>query len=714
MQHLRLILNFTVKGISLWVILIAIFTGDKLQAQECCDTSSVITLCYISAGDYCESNQGSCEEYSLDGGFMQLALTAKLNNAANYGPAGIVNCDIELHKLNDVSSVQAIKDQGCRMIFVPTVLRIVPGPGQPNSDSTDMPIPILDTIRAWSMECPRNLVVVTQAESRPWGYNIKNQNQNPNTPAPNAGTLNIFNGPFGSLTQFNQGGSYQGVIVQTPSSGHIVLAHDANQRPTVALDIATQDIILGDIGLFCSNGAGPISTGPNVTNANDRLACNIFALACFIATQTPTTDVIYDLCPGQIAFRPTGALIDQPGTYLDTLIDVNGCDSLVRTHLIWDTIPPTMINHTGCTGDGFELTIDNVTFNEQNPQGQVKLFSEKGCDSLIVVQMDFQQKLSGIQEIGLCQGRTHQLYTGVTISIPGIYQDTLTGSNGCDSLLEVRVQPLYNASGSDSRKLCLGDVYWLNTGQSVVQSGIYLDTLTAANGCDSLLQLDITFISDTSARNQFLCPEASVFNGSTWFTAGQTMPLFLQNQDGCDSTVFVQLFTKPAPAVIVPAIIDVPAGESNPFTNTIPPGYTVQWSPADGLNCPTCPNPLLDLRLVQSAYTLIVSDDEGCSWTFPISLNITCDVYMPSAFSPNFDGINDEIRLGFSPCPLDYYHLEIFDRWGNQIFVGRDPQAFWNGSHHGKMMNPGLYVWILETESFGIRQRRSGELTLIR
>jgi gliding motility-associated-like protein len=72
-----------------------------------------------------------------------------------------------------------------------------------------------------------------------------------------------------------------------------------------------------------------------------------------------------------------------------------------------------------------------------------------------------------------------------------------------------------------------------------------------------------------------------------------------------------------------------------------------------------------------------------------------CDVYVPTGFSPNSDGINDDFRP-LSDCPLDQYSLRIFDRWGAQLFETDDPGAGWDGEYKGKPVSAGVYVWWIE------------------
>ncbi|NOX85615.1 MAG: T9SS type B sorting domain-containing protein [Chlorobi bacterium] len=68
------------------------------------------------------------------------------------------------------------------------------------------------------------------------------------------------------------------------------------------------------------------------------------------------------------------------------------------------------------------------------------------------------------------------------------------------------------------------------------------------------------------------------------------------------------------------------------------------------------------------------------------------DIYAPNAFSPNADGLNDEFNM-VSPAPLAYYKLQIFDRWGKQLFETEDQNRGWDGGVNGKQCPVGIYVW---------------------
>lgn len=95
-------------------------------------------------------------------------------------------------------------------------------------------------------------------------------------------------------------------------------------------------------------------------------------------------------------------------------------------------------------------------------------------------------------------------------------------------------------------------------------------------------------------------------------------------------------------------------------------------------------------------------------------------VYIPSAFSPNFDGINDRFQLYADGDVERVEIMRIFDRWGGLTFEAgpfdiRDPFHGWDGTVSGTENPQGIYLYYLElTYRDGVRETFSGEVTLLR
>ncbi len=107
----------------------------------------------------------------------------------------------------------------------------------------------------------------------------------------------------------------------------------------------------------------------------------------------------------------------------------------------------------------------------------------------------------------------------------------------------------------------------------------------------------------------------------------------------------------------------------------------------------------------------------GCDSLRTLDLRVRGDVqiYVPNAFSPNDDGVNDRIQPFCSDLNVDVYYWQVFDRWGNMVFETRNPAESWDGTFRGKACIPGVYVYSLKMEIRNCQNSMlSGDLTLLR
>lgn len=91
-----------------------------------------------------------------------------------------------------------------------------------------------------------------------------------------------------------------------------------------------------------------------------------------------------------------------------------------------------------------------------------------------------------------------------------------------------------------------------------------------------------------------------------------------------------------------------------------------------------------------------------------------CRTFVPTAFSPNGDGNNDQFQIG-TECIFTHYELRVFNRWGLQVFASTAPWTLWDGTQLGKELPPGVYVWQLRYKAEdGSAQTLSGDVLLMR
>lgn len=148
----------------------------------------------------------------------------------------------------------------------------------------------------------------------------------------------------------------------------------------------------------------------------------------------------------------------------------------------------------------------------------------------------------------------------------------------------------------------------------------------------------------------------------------------------------------------------------------------ITWAASPLLSCLDCP--AVTVRpTANSALRVQVVHENGCISTLEEALQVNqkdCQQFIPTAFSPNADGINDLFRIPSSRSIDRIVRMEIFDRYGGQLYLVEDvPFADaswgWSGGRNGKPANPGVYVYLFEVEYFdGSREVLSGSFTLLR
>jgi len=125
-------------------------------------------------------------------------------------------------------------------------------------------------------------------------------------------------------------------------------------------------------------------------------------------------------------------------------------------------------------------------------------------------------------------------------------------------------------------------------------------------------------------------------------------------------------------------------------------GVDYVWSPAAPLNNSTAPNPIAILT-ADTKFTLIVTDVAGCIGYDTVFVKVYNGptYYVPNAFSPNGDGLNDIFRAVPSGIRQTEW-FRVFNRYGELIFQTNEWLKGWDGSFRGKKQPVGVYVWVIK------------------
>jgi gliding motility-associated-like protein len=98
----------------------------------------------------------------------------------------------------------------------------------------------------------------------------------------------------------------------------------------------------------------------------------------------------------------------------------------------------------------------------------------------------------------------------------------------------------------------------------------------------------------------------------------------------------------------------------------------------------------------------------------PPPICTAANIFVPTAFSPNATGNNDQHCVFGVDC-IKTMHFNIFNRWGNTVFESTDPKACWDGTYNGQALDPAVFVYHLSaTMTNGEIVERQGNITLVR
>lgn len=142
---------------------------------------------------------------------------------------------------------------------------------------------------------------------------------------------------------------------------------------------------------------------------------------------------------------------------------------------------------------------------------------------------------------------------------------------------------------------------------------------------------------------------------------------------------------------------------------------TYQWSPADGLSCTDCQNPVAS-PLETTTYTLTAIDSNGCETSefMAVVIKNGYEIFFPNAFSPNGDGRNDIW------APIDFgaageIEILVFNRWGEKVFESNDILKGWDGTFKGETLAPDTYLYFVKGAFLnGFEFNETGTIALIK
>lgn len=225
------------------------------------------------------------------------------------------------------------------------------------------------------------------------------------------------------------------------------------------------------------------------------------------------------------------------GQYIDTLENIFGCDSLVYLDL--SILNSTSDTDTVVACDIYQWSANNQSYTSSGFY-QDTITNQAGCDSLVFLDLSINLSTSGSDSIIRCDSylwpTNNQTYTN-----SGIYIDTLTNSQSCDSIVSL-VLTINNSNSSFDTVVSCDQYFWIANNQTYIQSGVYIDTLNNQFGCDSIARLNLTINNSNSGSDTVVSCDAYQWpaNNQTYTMSGIYVDTLL-NQQACDSVVSLYL-----------------------------------------------------------------------------------------------------------------------------------------------------------------------------
>ncbi len=139
------------------------------------------------------------------------------------------------------------------------------------------------------------------------------------------------------------------------------------------------------------------------------------------------------------------------------------------------------------------------------------------------------------------------------------------------------------------------------------------------------------------------------------------------------------------------------------------------WLPATGLDYPDIEEPIATLDRDQ-LYKLYTITEKGCEKQSQILIRRYAgpELYIPTAFTPNNDGVNDRFKV--TPIGIKSFgYLAVYNRWGQLIFRTTNYNDSWDGTLKGVRLSPDTFVYVAQAIDYrGKSMLRKGTVTLIR
>jgi hypothetical protein len=225
------------------------------------------------------------------------------------------------------------------------------------------------------------------------------------------------------------------------------------------------------------------------------------------------------------------------GMYMDTIPNAAGCDSIMTINLVINMLTSSTDVIIAC--DTYTW-IDGLIYTASNNTATFTQMNTAGCDSVITLDLTINTITTSTTPITACDSYT--VPSGdETYTMSGMYMDTIPNAAGCDSIMTINL--VVNTSTSSTDVITACDAYtWIDGVEytSSNNTATFTDMNTA--GCDSIITLDLTINSSSSSTDVIAaCDTYTWLDGNPYTASNSSATFTYMNALGCDSIVTLDL-----------------------------------------------------------------------------------------------------------------------------------------------------------------------------
>jgi gliding motility-associated-like protein len=370
---------------------------------------------------------------------------------------------------------------------------------------------------------------------------------------------------------------------------------------------------------------------------------------------------VSNLSPGMVPVQIT----DSRGCVLDTFI------TITEPPVLTVSVDPNLISNIGCSGinDG-QI---GVQPSGGNPGAKQYTWSHGGSDGPIAA--------------GLA---------------PGTYTVTVTDVKGCTASISYTLSepdPIAAIIPQPDEPACFG-----------LQTFLTVSSATGGSGSGYTFSVD----------NGPLTP----IGGTVPVLAGVRQVRVFDDK-GCSYETTVTIQQPDQITIDLPELIEIDLGDTialDPFVNSSLAITTYNWSNGTSLSCSNCLMPNA-FPSNSTNYRFQVTDTNGCTATASIRIQVNKRryVFIPDAFTPNGDGLNDIFAIYTGKGVEEIQFLRVYNRWGSLMYqqdsIAPEDSAMtgWDGQFNGEPMDMGVYIYTASIRFLdGTVLLYRGEVMLIR